>query len=127
MDSVDLPVNGRAVELDICLPCQRLWLDRQEAMDHATESASLVVAPPLERRSALRSLLGPRRTRAASVDNDEEEIPEPRGTPVLTIIIFAFIVCGVAFLIGGGFVPRSRDALLLVLFAIAILARLKRE
>lgn len=30
MDAVLIPLNGRTIELDICLLCQRLWLDAQE-------------------------------------------------------------------------------------------------
>jgi Zn-finger nucleic acid-binding protein len=30
MDAVLIPFRGRSIELEICLPCQRLWLDAQE-------------------------------------------------------------------------------------------------
>ena len=43
MDAVQIPLRGRPVELDICRPCQRLWLDRQE--EPVVASAGLAQAP----------------------------------------------------------------------------------
>ena len=123
MGSVDLPVNGRAVELDICLPCQRLWLDRQEAMDHAAESASLVVAPPQERRSALRSLLGTRRTRPASVDKEnEEEFPEPHRIPVLSIAIVSLAIIFLAVVVGGDRFSWDAKTVFWMIFVVVLVA-----
>jgi Zn-finger nucleic acid-binding protein len=67
MDAVFIPLHRRTAELDICRPCQRLWLDRQE--DAQPDAAdTLTIAPPARERPRL-SLSGLLRRNPAPARN----------------------------------------------------------
>lgn len=71
MDAVVIPLHGRSVELDICRPCQRLWLDRQEQGESATPGLVRVSAAlPVERR---RGWFGARAPAGESVSSAQRE------------------------------------------------------
>jgi Zn-finger nucleic acid-binding protein len=133
MAAVNLPLNGRMVELDICLPCQRLWLDRQEDGE-AAASFSLSVMPPPERGSRLRSWFAPR-MRTSSAEEEEREdnaSPEKRSVPglvsftILTglglgLIMLDYLQTRTSFPVRPG--GLSYLGLLIVLFAATLLKR----
>lgn len=130
MAAVNLPLNGRMVELDICLPCQRLWLDRQEDGE-AAASFSLSVMPPPEKGSRLRLWFAPRR--GASITEDEEgdsgtRPGKQRLADLISIGILIGLGLGVIMLtIMSGFPIKERGlafaGVFLVLLALILLRR----
>jgi Zn-finger nucleic acid-binding protein len=70
MRAVPIPFRGRHVELDVCRPCQRLWLDRQE------DNAVLSVDPdpgPAQAIARRRSWFTRRGERARNNDERQRE------------------------------------------------------
>jgi hypothetical protein len=132
MAAVNLPLNGRMVELDICLPCQRLWLDRQEDGE-AAASFSLSVMPPPEKGSRLRLWFAPRRKGSRSEEEDDDESdtkPDKRSTPDLVsfailmglglgLIMLDYLHSETVFSKHGS----SYWGLLIVIFAVSLLKR----
>lgn len=93
MDAVFIPFRGHWVELDICRPCQRLWLDRDEGRDGSALSLA-PLAPalptPQQQREQLFALLQFR----ADVEEERKE-----GRMHLTALKIALIAAGVVMLL----------------------------
>jgi Zn-finger nucleic acid-binding protein len=117
MAAVCIPLNGRQVELDICQPCQRLWLDPQAEDERVSISLPVHGADPVPKSRPA--------SRRHPPDEEGGKIAVYRRTrrfSLVRLLIIALILFSGVLAFSTGFLPWNSKSPLVLLIIIATFA-----